>query len=268
MARGNRILRVVLRFSLSPTSVENVHGRDPQSKPEALFALRHFSFLVCQQCDRLIEAAYAQEQVRHLADSTREFDEARDRVLGERYFLLCAGREMVRAIEKLRLGRLPKSMHDELRHFRDALTHWDEWGTPKSKAAKPISASYPNDWPYQLQVKDGDILVGGSLKVSEIERAAQRLYEWTRDPSLDHGLFVPPDPHAHKVHVTLTKSRFLPVARALGKAGFKCAGGNSSLWVWLLKPSAVSTVKDLVRSIDPDAQVGPVEEIDHDEDDE
>lgn len=159
-------------------------------------------------------------------------------------------------------------MHDELRDVRDALTHWDEWGAERSKAQRRLLSNHPDDWPFQLEISGGEILLGASLKLSEVGEAALRLYEWTRDPSSPTGLYVKPDPHTHQLVARFRKQSFFRVAHALKRKGFKCAGANDYLVILLRRPDAAGAAMDVVLAADGGATFGPVERIPDDDGDE
>lgn len=228
--------------------------RSPKKRPDPLFALQHYSFLAMVQCRRLREAGLAIDRVADLPMFDATHVEAKHLFLGERFFLLCAGREMVRAIDKLRLGKLPGAMHQDLEDFRDALSHWDGWGKGK-RAETRIHQTYPDSWPYEVRVLHGEVHIGGSLKVSELEQAAERLYLWTRDPSHGHGLVVPEDRHTHEVMIRFDRAQFFPMVRALERAEFDVGGGNDFLVVRLTDPARVKTVQRVARRVDPQVVV-------------
>jgi hypothetical protein len=232
-------------------------------RPEAWFALQHYSFMVVVQCVRLEEAVEGLERVDHLSEFDPVLREAKHLVLGERFLLLSAGREMVRALDQLKVGRLPGRMHQDLIDFRDALSHWDEWGKGK-KAEASIQAAHPGAWPYEWKVEGGEFYVGGSLRASELEAAAKRLYEWTHNLMGDHGLEVEPDLTTHLVTIEFDKARFFPMARALEKAGLVAGGANDYLTVHLLDPTQARTVARVARRVDPEVRVGEVRPIPND----
>jgi hypothetical protein len=229
--------------------------RNPKQRPESLFALQHYSYLAMVQCGRVEDAALACQRVDNLHWLDIQRREANHLWLGERFFLLCAGREVVRALDAFGLGRLPGRMHDDLTNFRNAISHWDGWGKGKD-AERKIHEDYPEEWPYQVSVLNGEFLVGGSLKVSDIYDSVERLYEWTRDPSKGHGLEVPPDLTTHEVMLTFDSEKFFPMVRALRAAEFKVGGGNNFLWVSLESASRATTVRRVARRIDPQAVMG------------
>jgi hypothetical protein len=246
--------------------------RNPKQRPEALFALRHWSHLVLVQCDRLFQAAQAFGDVDHLPEQSFERDAARHMLLGEPFFLLCAGREMVRAINTLNMGKLPGTMHDELRHFRDALSHWNKWGDGE-RAELDIHKVYPDAWPYEVQVKDGDVLLGGSLKTSEVQHVVEQLYAWTRNPALGHPLVdVPVDPHTHGVVLDVRGERQQTeaVADALKDAGFvalvRNLWGRRDVMVLLTDPGLVTEVERVARATDASVAMERVFEVARDDD--
>jgi hypothetical protein len=244
--------------------------RDPNQRPEALYALRHWTYLVLVQCDRVLQAAQRDSELVGRSEFDIERDEAKHLLLGERFFLLCTGREMVRALDVLQLGRLPDPMHQELRLFRDAVSHWKDWGdqrlSAKARRAEfDIHEIYPTAWPYGVEIKGGDVLVGGSLSVHDIERVARQLYEWSRNPSRPHGLVVPEDPHRYEVTVKVAKGEFFPTIRALKAAKFQCGGGNTAIVVSLLDPAQVADVERVVTAVDAMTVVGRARDR-HDED--
>jgi hypothetical protein len=227
---------------------------NPRRAPETLGALSLWTFMVLVQCGRIFRAAD------NYAEAKRDFPalhparrDANNLLQGERFLLLCAGCEMVRALDKIQMGRLPGAMHDDMTHFRNALSHWDNWGK-RQRAEKLIHRRYPDEWPFQLETKNGDVLIGGSLKVSEIQRVAEQLYAWLEDPSGPTGLEKQPDPHTHRMTVQLSsKEPFFRVVHALKAAGYRAYGGNGYLTVRLMEAVEHAEVSRIVQAVDAGA---------------